>query len=163
MIHALWWWIVYAPIRVQCWCLFPSLLRNWHKQFATPAHILSFIIMYFHPESFLHIGTTGDDACDRWRCVPHGGQAHVYFAVSIAWLMTPWRWRGQGISSHGIDIIDSPTILRSQYHKGYYLYLGVYSGKLQEYHGHWCPGSLRRQVITTHVIDYARYAGRCFP
>ena len=28
-----------------------------------------------------------------------------------------------------------------------------------EYHGCWCPGSLRRQDISTHGIDYVEYGG----
>ena len=31
-----------------------------------------------------------------------------------------------------------------------------------QYHGCWCLGSLRRQVITNHAIDYASWIGPCF-
>ena len=30
----------------------------------------------------------------------------------------------------------------------------VNSVKLGQYHGFWCPGSLRRQDISSHDIDY---------
>ena len=30
-----------------------------------------------------------------------------------------------------------------------------------QYHGCWCPGSLRRQAISSHDIDYVSWGGRC--
>ena len=30
----------------------------------------------------------------------------------------------------------------------------INSVKLGQYHGYWCPGSLRRQDISSHDIDY---------
>ena len=30
-----------------------------------------------------------------------------------------------------------------------------------KYHGCWCPGSLRRQDISTHDIDYVEYVSSC--
>ena len=37
----------------------------------------------------------------------------------------------------------------------------VNSVKLGQYHGCWCPGSLRRQDISSHDIDYVEEAGPC--
>ena len=33
--------------------------------------------------------------------------------------------------------------------------------QLGQYHGCWCPGSLRRQDISSHDIDYVEYVGPC--
>ena len=35
------------------------------------------------------------------------------------------------------------------------------SGELGQYHGWWCPGSLRRQVINSHGINYAGQMDHC--
>ena len=35
----------------------------------------------------------------------------------------------------------------------------VNSVYLGQYHGCWCPGSLRRQDISSHDIDYIEYVG----
>ena len=38
-----------------------------------------------------------------------------------------------------------------------------YSGQSSQYHGFWCPGSLRRQIIFSHVIDFRRWISPCLP
>ena len=35
----------------------------------------------------------------------------------------------------------------------------VNSVYLGQYHGYWCPGSLRRQDISSHDTDYIEYVG----
>ena len=37
----------------------------------------------------------------------------------------------------------------------------VISVKLCQYHGSWCPGSLRRQDISSHDIYFVEYVGSC--
>ena len=37
-----------------------------------------------------------------------------------------------------------------------------YSGStFSQYHGYWCPGSFRRQGISTHDINYVEYVSSC--
>ena len=47
------------------------------------------------------------------------------------------------------------------YFGGWYEYRWVFiiSVWLGQYHGYWCPGSLRRQDINSHDIDFIEYVG----
>ena len=36
-----------------------------------------------------------------------------------------------------------------------------YSWISSQYHGYWCPGSLRRQAIKSHDTDYGKHRGPC--
>ena len=36
-------------------------------------------------------------------------------------------------------------------------------GEIGQYHGYWCPGSLRRQIISSHGIDSVGHMCSCFP
>ena len=54
-----------------------------------------------------------------------------------------------------------PIDMRGRYFKGSPLLVlkPVYSGILVQYHGCWCPGSLRGQVFSNHDIDCVKQSG----
>ena len=73
---------------------------------------------------------------------------------------------GQGQASQSLEFLSTLKLdrgLGSSKRYGYFKLLTcgdrVISVKLGQYHDCWCPGSLRRQDIISHDIDYVEYVG----
>ena len=58
----------------------------------------------------------------------------------------------------GFHIFIFKTVINSHIHLNFLLLIVEYLGQK---HGCWCPGSLHRQVISSHVIDHVGWTGTC--